>query len=57
MACGILHNICRAHNLPPLGDDDDDDDHDSHDDSDLNYYAENDDNIITQPLQGFKRLL
>ncbi len=36
MACGILHNICKARNIPLLDDhgDDNDDDDDSDDDND-----------------------
>ncbi len=34
MACGILHNICKARNIPFL--DDDNDDYDSDDDYDAN---------------------
>ncbi len=40
MACGILHNICKARNIPLLddddGDDDNDDDYDGNDNSTIN---------------------
>ncbi len=41
MACGILHNICKARKIPPLDDDgdddnDDDDDYDGNDNSTIN---------------------
>lgn len=52
MACGILHNICKARNLPLL-DDDDDDENDDHGDDDSDHdYDENDDNTTEHTLQS-----
>lgn len=53
MACGILHNICKARNLPLLDDDDDDDENDDHGDDDSDHdYDENDDNTTEHTLQS-----
>ncbi len=56
MACGILHNICKAWKIPPLDDDDDDDgdddgDDDNDDDSDDDYDG-NDNSTINPILQS-----
>ncbi len=54
MACGILHNICKARNIPLLddhGDDNDDDDDDNDDDSDDDYDG-NDNSTINPTLQS-----
>ncbi len=47
MACDILHNICKARNIPLLDDDDGDDDgdDDNDDDSDDDYDGNNNSTI------------
>ncbi len=52
MACGILHNICKARKTPLLDDDDDGDgDDDNDDDSDYDYDG-NDNSTINPTLQS-----
>ncbi len=48
MACGILHNICKARNIPLLDDDGDDDNDDDSDDD----YDGNDNSTINPTLQS-----
>ncbi len=52
MACGILHNICKARKIPPLDDDGDDDGDDDNDDDSDDDYDGNDNSTINPTLQS-----
>lgn len=52
MACGILHNICKARNIPLLDDHGDDNDDDDNDDDSDDDYDGNDNSTINPTLQS-----
>ncbi len=52
MACGILHNICKARKIPLLDDDGDDDGDDDNDDDSDDDYDGNDNSTINPTLQS-----